>query len=268
MKRYLPVLLILISFTLTLSCRSKFNRLEYLNEYENLAIYRIKADDFPSKKSLKEQISPPKVFPLLTPEQIIDFLGNFEFIRNSFWGNLKRRVFYEEELKYMAPYISHQLSNLGDQYRLVIVSRFDPDQSVLSRMERVSAVIWLDEDGLNVVFGEIRTEIPDNDYFSYDESWKEVYPVSLRRSFYDLSLVDAEYFQKKFINGRYHQTWAVIPEGNFKSLRYKPEEADIESEGNTMSLSEKLKDLKKAKEEGLITDDEYEAKRKKLIDSL
>ena len=266
----ISVIIIVLSVSfLFISCRSKFNRLEYLSEYENLVIYRLKADEYPSDKNQKKELTAIKEFPALGPEQIIDILGNFEYIRDTHWGRVQRRVYYKNELDYLAPYLTQQLKNLGDKYRLVIVSRYDPDKSVLSRMERVSAVIWMDEEGLNVVFGEIRTEIPHNEYLIDDDEWKNIYPVSLNRAYHDLSLVKSDFFEKKVIGGRIHETWAQIPEEKLASLRYKPveEEKDQMEENGPEDISKKLKSLQKAKDDGLITEEEFNAKRKQLLDS-
>ena len=264
------IIIILSASLLPISCRSKFNRLEYLSDYENLVIYRLKADDYPSDKNQKNELTAIKEFPALGPEQIIDILGNFEYIRDTHWGRVQRRVFYKEELDYMAPYLARHLKYLGDKYRLVIVSRYDPDKSVLSRMERVSSVIWLDEEGLNVVFGEIRTEIPHNEYLVDDDEWKNIFPVSLNRAYHDLSLVKNDFFEKKVIGGRVHETWAQIPEEKLQTLRYIPlekEKLEKSEKAEPEDISKKLKSLQKAKDDGLITGEEFEAKRKQLLES-
>ena len=259
----------LTALLFSVACSSRFNKLEYLNDYENLALYRLKAREYPPRGSkIKKQMSAMKEFPPLGPEQIIDLLGNFEYVRDSYWGRVQRRVFYKDELEYMAPFISQQLTKLGSEYRLVIVSRFDPDKSVLSRMERVSALLWIDEEGYNVVFGEIRTEIPQNDFLVDTDEWKNVYPVSLNRAYHDLSLVKGDFFQKKEIDGKIHETWAQISEEKLATLRYKPLEQQKKIAAPTSEdISERLKSLQKAKDEGLITEEEFQAKRKQMLDS-
>ena len=126
------------------------------------------------------------------------------------WGETHARVFYDEELRLIAPSIAEAMANTGPEFRLIVVTRFDHDKSVLSRMERNSLVLWTDDAGLNVNFGEIREEIPNND-FRVDKDWTEVLPVSFARAYPDLELVPQDYFQLKQVGGYTHRTWAVIP---------------------------------------------------------
>jgi hypothetical protein len=241
-----------------------FSSMERVALYQNLALYRLDAERYPSEERIRKEIPSIRAFPQLAPMRIIDLLGNIEYRKNTVFGTKTRRIFYPEELAEAAPRISEALLHLKDRYRLVIVSRYDPDHSVLSRMERVTAILWMDEAGLNIVFGEIRTEIPYDDYLSGEDEWMRIQPVSLNRAYYDLSIISSDSFTKKIISGRTHETWIVIPEGKIESIHYTPPVQKDEKEA-LKSLTERLSDLKKAKDSGLITEQDYEKKKEEIL---
>ncbi|MEQ9366409.1 MAG: SHOCT domain-containing protein, partial [Leptospirales bacterium] len=234
---------------------------------------------------------------------LIDALANLEYKRQSAWGETHSRVFYDEELRLVTPAISEAMANTGPEFRLIIVTRFDRDKSVLSRMERNSMVLWTDEEGLNLTFGEIREEIPNND-FRLDGDWTETLPISFARAYPDLELVPQDFFELKRIGGYTHRTWAVIKLGDLATLKYQPVQ---EKPSDTQAAAEKdarekrqkeatnhspdsrkesyfdedtkpstdaserrdpterLRKLKQALDEELITQEEYDAQRQRIL---
>jgi len=259
-------LLLTLIFLMISSCSSSFSKMQKLGEYTNLVLYRLPAAEYPERKEIKAVLPPMKEFPAMTPQKILDVLGNISYEKVGVWGSEKNRVFYEQELKYIAPLLSQYLKFLGDKDRLVLVSRFDPDNSVLSRMERVTALIWMDEAGLNIVFGEIRKKLIQDDMTSKDDEWKYILPISLYRSYQDLRITDADFYTKKEVAGRIHESWIIIPEDKMKSISYLPpvNESDAKVE-KSEDLTRRLQELQKAKDQGLLTEEEYKEKRKLII---
>ncbi|MCR9143846.1 MAG: SHOCT domain-containing protein [bacterium] len=265
---------------------------------KNVAVYRVPAADYPGG-GIGDTLSVVQPFPKLKAHELINAIGNLEYKRQSAWGETHSRVFYNEELRLIAPVIVEAMANTGPEYRLVIVTRYDRDKSVLSRMERNSMVIWTDDEGLNLTFGEIREEIPNND-FRIDGDWTETLPISFARAYPDLELVPQEYFQLKQVGGYTHRTWAVIDLRDLADLEYRPfapeEAADGEaSEGDskktaqddskksdpnesyfdsgendsgtadTRNPTERLRKLKQALDEELISREEYETQRQRIL---
>ena len=264
---------------------------------KNVAVYKVAAADYPGGQ-VAGLLAPMQPFPELTVSGLIDALGNLEYKRQSAWGETHSRVFDAEELELIAPPIVEAMANTGPEYRLVVVTRFDRDKSVLSRMERNTLMMWTDEDGLNINFGEIREEIPDNDFQS-ESDWTEILPVSFERAFPDLALVDEEFFELKQVGGFTHRTWAVIKVGDLAALKYRPqapetgrsEEGDGAADGKTTGENpdagngesrnesyfdeanapadrdptERLRKLKRALDEELISPEEYEAQRQRIL---
>ncbi len=298
-KFLLPLLSAALAGVTIASCTAFYTKEPVLYR-KNVAVYRVPAADYPGGE-IGDALTGVQPFPKLKASQLIDALGNLEYKRQSAWGETHARVFYDEELRLIAPSIAEAMANTGPEFRLIVVTRFDHDKSVLSRMERNSLVLWTDDAGLNVNFGEIREEIPNND-FRVDNDWTEVLPVSFARAYPDLELVPQDFFQLKQVGGYTHRTWAVIPVEDLAALRYsppKPEQTDRDEaearEANRRKQSdasknsqtqtgesyfdegftsentdrrdptERLRKLKQALDEELITEEEYQTQRERIL---
>lgn len=263
MKKITLYILILLSPCFAW-CAS-FSGMEEVGIYQNLALYRLDAADYPDQKRIRHELPPIKEFPKLSEQKVIDLLGNLEYRKETIFGTKIRRVFYYEELKEAAHRIAEGFKTIGSKYRLVIVSRYDPDRSVLSHMERVTALVWMDEAGLNVVFGEIRTEIPFDDYFGNEEEWRQIPQISMNRSYRDLSLLPSSDYTFKRVSGRLHETWIIFPEAKLATIIYRPETAA--GVPDRSRLTDRLGELKRAHDAGLISDEQYEQKKAEILDN-
>lgn len=223
----------IVSFFLFLSilvassgCNSGFSKREPLLQGYNVALFQLDADDYPAS-DLQEMLSPSEKFPALTPEQLRMVLSKLRFQRLDIWGTVERDVFYEEELKIITPILAEALPMVEPGHRLVLISRYDQDRAVISRMERVTAVIWLDKAGLNVILGEIREAIPNHDRMVQDD-WTEIFPVSFRRAYPDLYLLPptSSVFHLKKMKNMVHRTWAVFDLESLKEAEGLPEDDD------------------------------------------
>ncbi len=243
-------------FLVMASCASGFTSMESVEQRRYIAIYTLAAEDYPDADDIRGSISAgTQKMPELSAETIERVFGALKFRRKSIWGTQTRPVFYKQELREIAPTLSQAIAKMKANQRMVFITRYDPDQSVTSRMERVTAMIWMDEAGLNLVLGEIRHEIPLNDFLEQDE-WTEILPISMRRSFPYYALVDSPDYKLKKINGFTHGTWAIYKPENLASIRASKTQA--------MTPSDKGKLLRKALDNRIITRKEYDAKRKRI----
>lgn len=267
----------------------------------NFALYRIQAADYPDD-ALRAELGPPRNSPELSAQQIVALLGGFAYKRELTWSRAEGRVFERSELEYFAPLLAEALRNTSPDYRLVLVSRHDPDRSVLSRSYRTTAVLWTDANGLNLLFGEIREPTPANELFQ-SANWNDIAPISFRRAYPDLELKPDEFYQFKTVGGFTHLTWAVVDLERIASLAELPTDADgsgaTPTESNAAepgageqkpadaatigpeigaekppadapetaptSLRQRLTDLNRALEEGLITAEEYQRERTRIL---
>lgn len=263
MQRVLIIhVLLILSFAL--SCSSGFYQRKPLNDTQDLGIFAISSNDYPDA-DIQSRLPEMSEMPPLTKEKIWDVLGNLVFRKESIWGDLERRAFYPAELQTLAPMISQSIPRLAAGERLLVLSRHDPDRSVLSRAERTSLLMWADEEGLNLLFGEIKEELPNNDYLTEDD-WMDTLPISFKRSYRDLSLVESSDYSLKIFNGKPHLTWAVINLEQLDKLKYvSPDKKEKPQKSPT---NERLKELKKLLDDGMITKEEYEEKRKEILEQL
>lgn len=275
--RLASILVLLFLFAAAPGCSSAFVSMQShpIMVDATVALYTINEADYPSASDLRAELKEPADMPNLGPEKVQALFGNLRYYRRSLFGTTERHVFDDEEMRWLVPAVAKALPKVGKN-RLVIISRHDPDRSVLSRMERSTVVMWADADGLNLVFGEIKQEIPHNDFLEEDR-WTEILPVSARRSYPDLTLKEAPFFKKKVMVGNEHNTWAVVSLADLENLKYVPpgekgadDKKKTEPAAETprqKALSERLADLKKARDDNLITEEEYQNLRKKALDA-
>ena len=290
-KYKIPFLLQGLLLLILASCSTAFTRMDRLVETNDLVLYSLPEESYPGDEELLRELPPVEHFPELSEDAYRALLGNLVYEKSIIWGNTRRRVFYEEEMDRMIPILQRAVRNLPPGNRLVVISRFDPDRSVLSRMERVSFVLWKDIYGINLVFGDLREEIPHNDPLAEDD-WRSIHPISFSDAPYGVRLLPPDQGSLKIILNREHRSWVVFPAEVLPGLVYRPqtdqeeekensstpavtgEDPQVdganpdeeESKGNrSEKLLQELRDLKQAKEEGLISPEEYEAMREETV---
>ncbi|MCB1172362.1 MAG: SHOCT domain-containing protein [Leptospiraceae bacterium] len=268
--------LLALWFVVAITACSSFQP-ELIVKQADVALFRLADTVYPdSDASYRAEIPPPVSFPQLGPQKLVDVLGNLQYQRKGMWSDIEGPVFMDAELSELAAAIHEVLPKLAENERLLVVSRFDADRSVLSRMHLNTMLLWADENGINVVLGLIHEPVlPDN--FQMEDDWTKVLPVSLKQGFRDVRLLPGDFFSFKEIDGLKHQTWAVIPLNKLDSLSYerKSDSEGASTEGQTENDAEgqtnpgpadRLRRLQKAFEEGLITAEEYDKKRAAILE--
>jgi len=245
------------------SC-SSFSSRKPLRIKQNIVLYALDANDYPNAPDIKEQLLPIQKIPPLTNDSLKAVMGNLEYSKKTTWGDIKRRIYSEGELDELVRVVGETLPELKENQRLVIISRFDLDKSVLSRMERVTALLWADKEYLNLVFGEIHQPIPHNDHLEYDKWTENILPVSLRRAFPWLAISPEDYFTFNKINGTSHDTWIKVPLTELTSLSYKPVKKKDTSDFVMDKKERQRRILEDAYEENLLTKEDFEKKLKSL----
>lgn len=241
------------------ACASVFvSNLRTIRQDESLALFAIADRNFPTDPKLRAQMPGMTKMPALSLDQVKGLLGNVEYRKETIWGFRRERVFTKEQLEFLAPTVTDALPTLKPGDRMVIVSRFDPDRSVLSRQERVTVMLWADKAGLNLLFGEIRFELPNNDYFEVQD-WTRILPISLRQPFPYHSLVPAGFTLKR-IDGFVHRTWAVFDPASVQQLSYKKDSGKKLADGRRLNFQARRRTLKRLRDSGVITKSEYDEK--------
>ena len=259
---------------LALFACSSFNQKEPVAYRQYVAVFRLDGAIYP-EGDLATVVPPTGQWDELSPECLRALLGNLEFRREHVWGPITGRVFYRGQLEEVVRVVGEAQSSIPAGYRMVVVSRFDPDRSVLSRMDRTTLMLWRDENGINVVFGEIKDQFPQNQFDpSVADDWTEVLPINVGQAPADLRLLPSEDFEYKLVAGRTHYTWAIFDPARVASLEFRPpgaSESDAAAESAEQStehtdLTSRLRELSEALEAGLITREEYEAQRQRILE--
>ncbi len=288
------------------ACRSPFNKKEPVFTGDNAAFFHLASSTYPVEE-IRKELPAQIAYPDLSEDTLSRILASLIFQRETVWGKTTRRVFYNEQLPNLVLRMREVIGKLDEGKRLVVITRHDPDHSVLSHMERTTMLIWVDEAGLNLVLGEIRQELPHNDILERQD-WLSILPVSMKRAYNDLSLAPGPYTFKT-IRGFKHNTWAIFPLDQLASLpavpphnragneekpvkteekkEAKKEEMPVDSEDKPATdappsakesepaalkkepapaLRDRLTELKQALEQGLITQAEYDEKRKAILE--
>jgi hypothetical protein len=236
--------------------------------YKNQAVFTVPDDILPEDEDILKVTGRAGSFPQLSEASITAMLGNLKYKREGLIGKSIRPVFYEEELKELVPIFMQAMLHSPPGQRLIVFSRYDHDRSVLSRAEKVSFLCFAGDDGINILFGDIREPIPIDDPLAEDR-WLFLPVFRFLSSQKDVRIESDTFFKFKKVNNMDHRGWVVFDPAVIANLKYappvsksdKPETAKDSEEANL----EKLRQLKKAKDEGLITEEEYQAKKKEIL---
>jgi len=269
-RNFLFLLFYVVLLGSILSCGAAAH-LKKVFVYKNQAIYRIPDDVLPDDEEILKISGPGKPFPKISKETLYAMLGNLQYKYDGLLGLQLRPIFYPGELDELVPLVLQAMEATPDKERLIIFSRFDPDRSVLSRAEKVSFLMYANDEGISIVFGDIRDKIPIDDPLAEDR-WLFLPVFRFKSAPRNLKIVPDSFFQFKKINGMDHYTWIVYKADALASLQYKPFEPkkevsetkeDVKSEGDI--VLERLRKLKKAKDDGLITEEEYQERKKEIL---
>ncbi|MCE9596537.1 MAG: SHOCT domain-containing protein [Spirochaetia bacterium] len=257
--------LISISLLLgSLACSSAFGKRETILARRDIVISRVDASLYPDPATQKdlEELRP---LPELSADQLQRILFSFAFKD----GDQEISVFRHTELKPVSLQVLEAIKRLNANDRLIVVSRHDKKEIILNRPDRTSMLIWNDASGLNFVFGTIREDMLDGSDQDRD-AWKDIASIPLNRSKSEYSLLPSPFYTlRKLKSGETHPTWAVFTQAQLASLPQVPDSAASvakkEEKVQPVDLTQKLAELKKAFDQGLITKDEYETKRKEIL---
>jgi hypothetical protein len=130
-------------------------------------------------------------------------------------------------------------------------------------------MIWANQAGINLVFGVVREEFIDG---SEDprNAWLGILPINLQKAEGNIAIDRSTFYDLKTINNQIHKMWMVIPFATLPGLPPVPPPATVQAvsgeENRTpTTLTKRLSDLKQAFDSGLLTKEEYESKRKLII---
>lgn len=144
------------------------------------AFYKIERGEFErdERKILAASFKHPVKF---EQSKLQDILGNIKFKKSTRIIELRDYVFHLNELETLTRDLKQVLDNTKSDEVIQVISMYDHTQSVISGYKRTSFLIWVDELGLNVLFGQIQKEVSRDDSKNFFD-WTQIPQIYLRIS--------------------------------------------------------------------------------------
>lgn len=179
----------------------------------------------PSKVELFETLIAPGPFThptQLTPEQWKDLLGNLKYIKKSSLGFFTDYTFSDGELENISRDLPYVLKSLPENKILVLISKYDDIQSVISLEERTTALIWGEKDKINLVFGKIKREIVDKSVGLDFALWTDIKAISLAHISDGTEIADNGTVQFQTVRNIPNRKWVIFNSEQLDQYKFKP----------------------------------------------
>lgn len=260
------------------SCASGFYTKRPIYKSDQVYIFTLDNEVYPDDQELRQTMKPPQPMPVNSAQSFLNLLTYLKVEKKGLLGTTNSPVYYPNQLQQMTPILKDVLSVPLKNTRYLLVTRFDPFDTVLSKMQRNTLLFWSDGDSIHLLFGEIQTELFGNDFID-DESWIDVYPVNLRRAPSDIQLLKNSHFSFEKVGDFTHLTYISVPiseyltmgaDTNFSNLNHGQNQTEptIQTNQKKDSVSERLKQLQDLKDKSLISEEEYLQQRKRILSEL
>ncbi|RHX79628.1 hypothetical protein DLM76_00895 [Leptospira yasudae] len=188
---------------------------------EEVAYFKIS----PSKVDQFDEFVAPGAFShptQLTPEQWKDLLGNLKYVKKSSLGFFTDHVFSDGELEIIARDLPYVLKSLPDNKILVLITKYDDIQSVISNEELTSALIWGEKDKINLVFGKIKREIVDKAVGLDFALWTDIKQIHLTHVSDGTEIGDNGAVQFQLVRNIPNRKWVVFDPARLDQYKFKP----------------------------------------------
>ncbi|EMY77200.1 hypothetical protein LEP1GSC060_2052 [Leptospira weilii serovar Ranarum str. ICFT] len=188
---------------------------------EEVAYFQI----HPSKVDLFEELITPGPFAhpsQLTSEQWKDLLGNLKYIKKSSLGFFTDHVFSDGELEIIARDLPLVIKSLPENKILVLISKYDDIQSVVSLEESTSALIWGEKDKINVVFGKIKREIVEKKVGLEFSLWTDIKAITLAHVSDGTEISDNGTVQFQSVRNIPNRKWVIFNPEQLDQYKFKP----------------------------------------------
>lgn len=250
---------IFTTFFWGLYCSSGFYKKENIYLSESLAIYLLDEKDYPEKE-LRQYTPPVLKFPENSTENLKILLKTLIVEKEGFFTKDTFNVFFPNQLEEIFLVLKDILPKTKEGQRIFVIHKHDPYKTALSKYKRTTFLLWYDKNGYNIIFGDIAEDlIPD--LYSNDLKWLDIFPVSFKQANPKQRILPNEYIEFKKVGDFTHYTWILSTMDQIEAIKNK-QLLDITPK---TSLEERLKKLKELYENKLISESEYEAKKKEIL---
>lgn len=216
-------ILFLSVVTLLSSCASGFKTKRLVYSTQKLAIYELDREELPKNNYIEGKLKHPYK---ITSKKLMDILGNIRFSKITRINKFQDYIFHYEELNNNTDDIAQSLENFDEKKVIVVVSIHDHLQSVVSNFKRTSFLLWVDKEGLNLVFGDIQDDVSKDKGLNFYD-WTQIEPISLDfKPDENQILTENDLFTFKKVKGYNHRKWLIFSLQDLDKYKLK-ERSDI-----------------------------------------
>ncbi|MCC6276010.1 MAG: hypothetical protein IT569_09150 [Leptospiraceae bacterium] len=205
-----------ISFAL-FYCSTGFESRKLIYNTSETAYYLLDRSEFPNKKLTVGSFKHPYS---IDEKKIMDILGNLKVKKKNAFGETTIYVFSLEELKIVSRDMAQLFGNLKEKEGAIFVSKFDEVKSVLSAYKRTSGLIWIDSNGLNVLFGDIKQGLPRDSVKNFYD-WTNIHPISMHIVADENEIEEDPIFQFNVVAGFKNRKWLIFKLDDLSKYKFK-----------------------------------------------
>lgn len=228
------ILLLIVFLGVFLSCAKGVRTRKLLFRNNEFAIYTVDRDKLQTKtpdllpKSFQHPIE-------VSEDKLLDILGNIRYKKEASYGNIVSFVFDEREVREFAQDLSDGLKQLKPNEVLLVVSKFNPDKSVVAHYFRTGFYFWAESGSLHILFGEIRKELDFEDEGNYFD-WSRIPDIAFDNTPESDFVQQHSSFQFRMVDGFKNKRWLVFDKMNLSKIRFeKRKNPDVNIENQIQS---------------------------------
>ncbi|TGK07898.1 hypothetical protein EHO59_07335 [Leptospira semungkisensis] len=214
------VFVILLTYVSFSDCSAYYFR-DKVFRSESMGFFTIDSSDIPDFESITKTKSLDHPIQI-DSARIKDYFGNLRYSRRSTIGYFNDFVFSDHELDLLARDLPFALKNLPKDKLLLIVSKYDDTQSVISFDEITSCIVWAAEGRLNILFGKIKRELVDKDVGLDFNRWTKIDLIRLSHSSDGTEISDGETVDFGVVDGIPLRRWVLFDQKNPGKYKFLP----------------------------------------------
>jgi hypothetical protein len=205
------------------SCATGFKTKKLLTRDQGSAIYTIKKDQIPKNKYMDGKIIHPYK---ISTEKLSDILGNLKFSKTTKINTFNDYVFHKEQLFDSLEDLVQSMENIDDTQVLIVIKMYDHLKSVLSNFKRTTFYMWVDENGLNLVFSEIQEDVSKEKGINFYD-WTQIEPINLEFLPDENRFFKDDNFTYKKVKGFNNKKWLIFSLDDLNKYKFKERENNI-----------------------------------------
>jgi hypothetical protein len=132
-----------------------------------------------------------------------------KFSKRTRIGNFKDNIFHPNELETLSRDISQVIAVVKSNEAIIVISGYDHIQSVVSNYKRTTFYLWIDKNGMNIVFGDIQDDTSKEASRNFYE-YTQIKPISLAVSPDENEVLEDKSFSFKKVEGFTNRKWLVF----------------------------------------------------------